>query len=71
MCDSGRCLLPVSVCDSQLNCQDQTDEANCSRKDNGKSFEFTHKLLPGSLTMYYVAGKWIVGLSDEINNSVS
>ncbi|KAK3531790.1 hypothetical protein QTP70_029748, partial [Hemibagrus guttatus] len=34
MCDSGRCLLPVSVCDSQLNCQDQTDEANC-KKDCG------------------------------------
>ncbi|XP_060743783.1 membrane frizzled-related protein isoform X1 [Tachysurus vachellii] len=34
MCDSGRCLLPVSVCDSQLNCQDQTDEANCSSKHN-------------------------------------
>ncbi|XP_060800111.1 membrane frizzled-related protein isoform X2 [Neoarius graeffei] len=32
MCDSGRCLLPVSVCDSQLNCQDQTDETNCSGK---------------------------------------
>ncbi|KAM9469403.1 membrane frizzled-related protein [Clarias gariepinus] len=32
MCDSGRCLLPVSVCDRQLNCQDQTDEANCSHK---------------------------------------
>uniref|UniRef100_UPI003AAF9D20 membrane frizzled-related protein n=1 Tax=Centroberyx gerrardi TaxID=166262 RepID=UPI003AAF9D20 len=32
MCDSGRCLLPVSVCDSQPNCHDQTDEANCSHK---------------------------------------
>ncbi|KAF5897729.1 membrane frizzled-related protein [Clarias magur] len=32
MCDGGRCLLPVSVCDRQLNCQDQTDEANCSDK---------------------------------------
>ncbi|XP_053503672.1 membrane frizzled-related protein [Ictalurus furcatus] len=32
MCDSGRCLLPVSVCDNQVNCQDQTDEANCSHK---------------------------------------
>uniref|UniRef100_W5KSA7 Membrane frizzled-related protein n=1 Tax=Astyanax mexicanus TaxID=7994 RepID=W5KSA7_ASTMX len=32
MCDSGRCLLPVSVCDSQPNCQDHTDEANCSHK---------------------------------------
>ncbi|XP_056139997.1 membrane frizzled-related protein [Lampris incognitus] len=32
MCDSGRCLLPVSVCDGQPNCHDQTDEANCSHK---------------------------------------
>ncbi|KAM7413559.1 hypothetical protein PAMA_020774 [Pampus argenteus] len=33
MCDSGRCLLPVSVCDGHPNCQDQTDEANCSHKN--------------------------------------
>ncbi|XP_076000076.1 membrane frizzled-related protein [Genypterus blacodes] len=32
MCDRGRCLLPVSVCNGQPNCQDQTDEANCSHK---------------------------------------
>ncbi|CAJ1066153.1 membrane frizzled-related protein [Xyrichtys novacula] len=32
MCDGGRCLLPISVCDSHPNCQDQTDEANCSHK---------------------------------------
>ncbi|XP_070686009.1 membrane frizzled-related protein [Pempheris klunzingeri] len=32
MCDSGRCLLPVSVCDGHLNCHDLTDEANCSHK---------------------------------------
>ncbi|KAK5868478.1 hypothetical protein PBY51_009488 [Eleginops maclovinus] len=32
MCDSGRCLLPVSVCDGHINCHDQTDEANCSHK---------------------------------------
>ncbi|XP_066517716.1 membrane frizzled-related protein [Hoplias malabaricus] len=32
MCDSGLCLLLVSVCDSQPNCQDHTDEANCSHK---------------------------------------
>uniref|UniRef100_A0A3Q1F5D0 Membrane frizzled-related protein n=1 Tax=Acanthochromis polyacanthus TaxID=80966 RepID=A0A3Q1F5D0_9TELE len=32
MCDSGRCLLPVSVCDGHPNCHDQTDEANCSHK---------------------------------------
>uniref|UniRef100_UPI0037E7224E membrane frizzled-related protein n=1 Tax=Semicossyphus pulcher TaxID=241346 RepID=UPI0037E7224E len=32
MCDGGRCLLPVSVCDSHPNCHDQTDEANCSHK---------------------------------------
>lgn len=31
MCDSGRCLLPVSVCDSHPNCQDQSDEVNCSQ----------------------------------------
>ncbi|XP_058270298.1 membrane frizzled-related protein isoform X3 [Hemibagrus wyckioides] len=36
MCDSGRCLLPVSVCDSQLNCQDQTDEANCKKDCGGE-----------------------------------
>ncbi|KAM8854534.1 membrane frizzled-related protein isoform 2-T2 [Synchiropus picturatus] len=32
MCDGGRCLLPVSVCDGQPNCRDQTDEDNCSHK---------------------------------------
>ncbi|XP_028817904.1 membrane frizzled-related protein [Denticeps clupeoides] len=32
MCDGGRCLLPVSVCDGQPNCQDHSDEANCSHK---------------------------------------
>ncbi|KAM4590658.1 membrane frizzled-related protein [Fundulus diaphanus] len=32
MCDGGRCLLPVSVCDGYPNCLDQTDEANCSHK---------------------------------------
>ncbi|XP_045930069.1 membrane frizzled-related protein [Micropterus dolomieu] len=32
MCDSGRCLLPVSVCDGHPNCHDRTDEANCSHK---------------------------------------
>ncbi|XP_060929641.1 membrane frizzled-related protein isoform X2 [Limanda limanda] len=32
MCDSGRCLLPVSVCDGHPNCHDQTDEENCSHK---------------------------------------
>ncbi|KAK2846926.1 hypothetical protein Q5P01_009925 [Channa striata] len=32
MCDSGRCLLPVSVCDGHPNCHDQTDETNCSHK---------------------------------------
>ncbi|XP_041851022.1 membrane frizzled-related protein isoform X2 [Melanotaenia boesemani] len=34
MCDSGRCLLPVSVCDGHPNCHDQRDEANCSHKHN-------------------------------------
>ncbi|XP_028429807.1 membrane frizzled-related protein [Perca flavescens] len=32
LCDSGRCLLPVSVCDGHPNCHDLTDEANCSHK---------------------------------------
>ncbi|KAM4627312.1 membrane frizzled-related protein [Polymixia lowei] len=32
MCDSGRCLLPVSVCDGQPNCHDQSDEASCNHK---------------------------------------
>ncbi|KAM9732891.1 membrane frizzled-related protein isoform 2-T6 [Menidia menidia] len=32
MCDGGRCLLPVLVCDGRPNCHDQTDEANCSHK---------------------------------------
>uniref|UniRef100_A0A1A8L820 Membrane frizzled-related protein n=1 Tax=Nothobranchius pienaari TaxID=704102 RepID=A0A1A8L820_9TELE len=32
MCDGGRCLLPVSMCDGHPNCNDQQDEANCSRK---------------------------------------
>ncbi|XP_029026253.1 membrane frizzled-related protein [Betta splendens] len=32
MCDGGRCLLPVSLCDGQPNCRDRTDEANCSLK---------------------------------------
>lgn len=36
MCDSGRCLLPVSVCDGHPNCHDQTDEANCSHKHRGE-----------------------------------
>ncbi|XP_056613449.1 membrane frizzled-related protein-like isoform X1 [Triplophysa dalaica] len=31
-CDSGRCLLPISVCDSHPNCLDHTDEVNCSQK---------------------------------------
>ncbi|XP_075905786.1 membrane frizzled-related protein [Nelusetta ayraudi] len=32
MCDGGRCLLPVSVCDGHPHCHDQSDEANCSHK---------------------------------------
>lgn len=35
LCDSGRCLLPASVCDGHPNCQDQTDETNCSQKHKG------------------------------------
>ncbi|XP_077579153.1 membrane frizzled-related protein [Stigmatopora nigra] len=34
MCDAGRCLLPISVCDGHPNCADQKDEANCSRKNS-------------------------------------
>uniref|UniRef100_A0A3B3ZJS6 Uncharacterized protein n=1 Tax=Periophthalmus magnuspinnatus TaxID=409849 RepID=A0A3B3ZJS6_9GOBI len=34
MCDRGRCLLPVSVCDGHPHCDDQTDEDNCSHKHN-------------------------------------
>lgn len=37
MCDHGRCILPVSVCDSQPNCHDHSDEANCSHKHKGKN----------------------------------
>uniref|UniRef100_A0A671QJL1 Membrane frizzled-related protein n=1 Tax=Sinocyclocheilus anshuiensis TaxID=1608454 RepID=A0A671QJL1_9TELE len=44
MCDSGRCLLPVSVCDGQPNCQDRSDEANCSQK---------HKECGGKITGEY------------------
>ncbi|XP_042150865.1 membrane frizzled-related protein [Oncorhynchus tshawytscha] len=32
MCDHGRCVLPVSVCDGQPHCHDLSDEANCSHK---------------------------------------
>ncbi|CAL1571152.1 unnamed protein product [Knipowitschia caucasica] len=32
MCDGGRCLLPVSVCDGHPHCDDQTDEDSCSHK---------------------------------------
>ncbi|XP_077397266.1 membrane frizzled-related protein isoform X2 [Festucalex cinctus] len=34
MCDSSRCLLPVSVCDGHPNCHDQKDEANCSHTNS-------------------------------------
>ncbi|XP_050984702.1 membrane frizzled-related protein [Labeo rohita] len=44
MCDGGRCLLPVSVCDSQPNCQDGSDEVNCSQK---------HKECGGKMTGEY------------------
>lgn len=43
MCDSGRCLLPVSVCDGHPNCHDQTDEANCSHKHKGDSTQIRFK----------------------------
>lgn len=39
MCDNGRCLLPVSVCDGHENCHDQTDEANCSHKHKGERIQ--------------------------------
>ncbi|KAF3847884.1 hypothetical protein F7725_020912 [Dissostichus mawsoni] len=39
MCDRGRCLLPVSICDGHINCHDQTDEANCSHKHKGESMQ--------------------------------
>ncbi|XP_043114357.1 membrane frizzled-related protein [Puntigrus tetrazona] len=32
LCDAGRCLLPVSVCDGQPNCQDRSDEEHCGQK---------------------------------------
>jgi len=35
MCDGGRCLLPVSICDSYPNCQDHSDEVNCNQKQKG------------------------------------
>ncbi|KAJ8403750.1 hypothetical protein AAFF_G00346180 [Aldrovandia affinis] len=35
LCDDGRCLLPVTVCDGRPNCQDHSDEANCSHKHKG------------------------------------
>ncbi|XP_055051757.2 membrane frizzled-related protein [Misgurnus anguillicaudatus] len=44
MCDSGRCLLPVSICDSYINCQDHSDEVNCSQK---------HKVCGGKMTGEY------------------
>uniref|UniRef100_A0A3P9KAN1 Membrane frizzled-related protein n=1 Tax=Oryzias latipes TaxID=8090 RepID=A0A3P9KAN1_ORYLA len=36
MCDSGRCLLPASVCDGHPNCHDRADEANCSNRHKGE-----------------------------------
>ncbi|KAJ8280235.1 hypothetical protein GJAV_G00052160 [Gymnothorax javanicus] len=32
LCDDGRCLLPISVCDGRPNCHDHSDEASCSHK---------------------------------------
>lgn len=43
MCDGGRCLLPVSVCDGHPNCHDQMDEANCSHKHKGESPQMEQK----------------------------
>ncbi|XP_076832099.1 membrane frizzled-related protein [Brachyhypopomus gauderio] len=41
MCDGGRCLLPMSVCDDHPNCQDQSDEANCSHTHSECGGEMT------------------------------
>ncbi|MFT7803512.1 membrane frizzled-related protein isoform X1 [Arapaima gigas] len=32
LCDGGRCVLPLSVCDGKPDCRDQSDEGNCSHK---------------------------------------
>ncbi|XP_048837007.1 membrane frizzled-related protein [Brienomyrus brachyistius] len=32
LCDGGRCVFPVSVCDGKPNCHDKSDEANCKYK---------------------------------------
>uniref|UniRef100_A0A3P9LW46 Membrane frizzled-related protein n=1 Tax=Oryzias latipes TaxID=8090 RepID=A0A3P9LW46_ORYLA len=45
MCDSGRCLLPASVCDGHPNCHDRADEANCSNRHKGESVPLDHKSL--------------------------
>ncbi|XP_009289590.2 membrane frizzled-related protein isoform X1 [Danio rerio] len=44
MCDSGHCLLPVFICDGQPNCQDHSDELNCSHK---------HRVCGGQITGEY------------------
>ncbi|CAM4557998.1 unnamed protein product [Leuciscus chuanchicus] len=44
MCDGGRCLLPISICDSHPNCQDHSDEVNCNQK---------HKECGGKITGEY------------------
>ncbi|XP_042329905.1 membrane frizzled-related protein [Sceloporus undulatus] len=41
LCDQGLCILPAYLCDGYHNCQDKTDEANCSTK---------HKDCGGTLT---------------------
>ncbi len=52
MCDGGRCLLPVSVCDGQPNCQDRSDEANCSQKHKGNySNDVTTQTVSGFWTL--------------------
>ncbi|XP_077162210.1 membrane frizzled-related protein isoform X1 [Paroedura picta] len=36
LCDSGRCLLPSSVCNGLYNCLDRSDESNCSTKPSSE-----------------------------------
>lgn len=69
MCDSGRCLLPVSVCDSQPNCQDHSDEANCSHKYKGESPKSPNELsfTDNSLFMYSICGNELNSIHKHVN----
>lgn len=57
MCDRGRCLLPVSVCDGHPNCHDQTDEANCSHKHKGESMQTKTEACKGLRTQEWTYGR--------------